>query len=292
MQSISPRILCISLAAALLSGAFAVIARAEQSGDALPALYRVEVIVFTHDSGDSDRHISDTPEAFAAPIDPLWEARTRETPGLAGRLPPPLEDLEAGPDAGPVLPPLFLPLETWTVPMDDAWRRLADSPRYTPVTRLAWHQTAGRNAATPRVRIHDDTMLDYDPFATRPSTTSNGPASRAANPATDDATETPEPLSNPAYYRLDGHVRLYRRQYYHIAMELVWQTPVMRMQTLSVNAPLEPTAWGVHRLSSSRTVQTDRLEYFDSAWLGALVRVTRWQPPADTVARDPGSSAD
>lgn len=260
---------CLSIALAGVLATRSLPAQDEGDNEG-PALYRVEVIVFTHADGESDRHPIDAPETRADAIDPAWEAATRDRSGEMSRLPPPLADMA---DATPQLPPAFVALDDYSPAMNDAWRRLSDSPRFDPVIRLAWHQTAPRNTSTPWVRIHDDTRLPDQPFA---GWSLNELEDDAA--AVDDIAATS--LGDPAYYRLDGRARLYRRQYYHIELDLVWQTPIMRMQPAIADRPLRPASYAIHRLRSSRTVRPNRLEYFDSAWLGAVVRISQWQNPA------------
>ena len=97
----------------------------------------------------------------------------------------------------------------------------------------------------------------------------------------------------PAFqYRLDGTIRLRERQFMHADVDLGWR----------VRERVGPAAWplltadaefSVHRLDQSRTIRSDRFEYFDSDWLGLLLRVSRYELKAeDPAAEDQDAGPD
>lgn len=261
-------------------------------------IYRVEVILFEHADGRSDRRFSTELDTFHTLTDPLrrarelaaraaWEERQAEIAGLqeadetrlALDLIDALDALEADMPAEEAaiseipLPEFFLQLDELSPGMQAAWRRLTDSGAFRPLSWRAWHQPLSRQQLAPSVRLHDDQIirLDWlDVERTLPPLPGQ-PAHRDFELAA---------FMPEAHYRLDGSLRLRQRQFTHIELDLVWRDPVD-----ATSGPLNPMHWRPagfesHRLSQSRAVRPERLEYFDSAQFGVLVQIVRWRPPA------------
>ncbi|MCC5863793.1 MAG: hypothetical protein JJU31_01610 [Wenzhouxiangella sp.] len=269
-------------------------------------VYRVEVILFEHAEGRSDRRFSTEIDTFHTLIDPLrkardlaaraaWEEHQAELTGqqetdetrLALDLIDALDALDgnllAEEDAisEMALPEVFLQLDELSPGMQAAWRRLTDSGAYRPLSWRAWHQPLHRQQLAPAVRLHDDQIirLDWLDVERTLQTLPGQPARRDFELAA---------FMPEAHYRLDGSMRLRQRQFMHVELDLVWREPVD-----AASGPLNPIHWRPagfesHRLSQSRTIRTERLEYFDSAQFGVLVQVVRWRPPAAAdIDREP-----
>lgn len=296
--------------------------RGAGAGSEYPPVYRVELIVFEHVGGDSDRRRASDPADFTGRLDPLVVARANDAVDEAlsmlrkGALPMLPDPDAAGADAPRLtsrnetlvpIPPPFAALTRLSEPIGRALDRLLDSAAHAPVATRAWVQLAARERTTPPVRIHDAT-----PVATLP------PAhglplffpSRLALPAgaNEDGTHRSRQLFRPAaprlaIYRLDGTARLRRRQFLHLDLDLVWQQrePAVgpRPAAPGDTEPRHPRPWLLHRLQQSRVVEPGRLEYFDSSRFGVLARVTRFEQvvpepeqKAETVASDAAGPPD
>lgn len=264
--------------------------------------YLIEVIVLTHSGGRSDGREVDDLTDFNALTDPLrqariaaWtieqetqsaeqvtietsdQARTREAveamdlfsamDALENATEPDLDESEVG----PVYPDRFINQAELSPGMQNAWDRLASSGEFQPRAWRAWYQPLSRTRLSPQVRIHDEFPLRLN-WA--------GPALPAI-PDSRKALSAAE-LMPTVDYRLDGSLRLRQRQFMHVEMDLVWREPIAQdAMPAGPWAPdvLAPQGFLQHRLSQSRTVRPERLEYFDSGWLGVLVRIQRWIPP-------------
>lgn len=315
----------------------------------LPPVYRVEVIVFRHTDGDSDRRVASEPLNFTGIVDPRDRAAAHAaiTQGLAvvrqtvPILSPTQIDestpwLENDDQRLQPIPPFHVDPGTLSAPMQRALERLENSSLTAPLAARSWLQTAERQRRSPAMRIHDDFQVASPPSpaaSIKPLFWPHWPPARAlvrdgwpqvlgrlfsANPP-------PLPL-----YRTDGTVRLYRRQFLHFDIDLVWQqetadaSPQMQQQSqqqsqpgfdvpewLVPGSPDQPgpdidepvhqsanePAWRIHRMQQSRVVRDQRFEYFDSSLLGVLVRLERFEQmipeiaPVEVILPDPAPDA-
>lgn len=302
-------------AAALVAAATAAGAQSTASdrgaGTDGPPVYRVEVIAFEHIGGASDRRRSVEPLDFGDHADPALIAqahtfveaaieplRTRlpmlPRPGSAGATTPYLQ--RDGETLRPA-PPVYAALGVLPPAMARARDRLAESPQHRPLAMRAWIQPARAGASTPALRLHDDVVIATRPAARR-GTPPFFPAGLRIPLSVDEAGERirqrrlfrpdPPPL---ALYRLDGTLRLRRRQFLHVDLDLVWQ---QRGDRIVPAGRQEEPRWLTHRMRQSRVVEPGRMEYFDSARFGVLVRVTRFErvvPEPEPVSGGDGGNA-
>src|SRR6056297_3323120 len=282
--------LALLLAAASLSAQQS----ASRQADAIdyPSVYRVELIVFSHADGRSDRTRSASPADFSGALDPLLIAQAndiaeRQLAALAeglpvARVPGEVDEttprLETDGQTLRPIPPMYSALGDLSRPIRRAMERLLDAPEYDPVMARAWIQLADRGRPTATMRIHDQTVVDLiEPDEDRslvpmPHVLPFGPLVETPSPALD-------------IYRLDGTLRLRQRQFLHLDLDLVWQTrarslanrmPPVEESTVTTNGPVDGEGeWQLHRLQQSRIVEPGRLEYFDSSLFGVLVRIER-----------------
>ncbi|MBS3745482.1 MAG: hypothetical protein KGY49_00390 [Wenzhouxiangellaceae bacterium] len=206
----------------------------DRSGE-YPPVYRVEVIVFRHADGRSDRRRATAPADFTDRLDPLLVAAAnaaarRQLASMAqflpiAELPGALDEatpfLESEEETLRPIPPAYSALGDLSAPLRRAMSRLIDAPDYDPVTTRAWIQRAQRRQAAGAVRVHDRTVVEaLEPAAnTRPMPLAG--QGLALNPMVETMVETTPPQS---IYRLDGSVRLRQRQFLHLDLDLVWQT--------------------------------------------------------------------
>lgn len=276
-------VICAALALPLLG-------RAEEQ-----TVVRVEVIVFQHADGRPDRWPARPDDAFSALPDPqerarlaAWSARGQPrsarpdeaggdgeparpdgtTPRLnlarqqarpASRAASLRPDSDASP--GPVWPDFYVGLPALSSTMQQAHQRLEASPQYQVLTKVTWLQPLERGVTTRPVRIRGSQALAIN----------WSEASPASLPI---EASQPRPLAMPEIqYRLDGSLHLRQRQFSHVDLDLVWSEPAPADR----RAPQLDHDRRIHRLNLSRPIRLDRLEYFDSPWLGVLVRVEEWQ---------------
>lgn len=281
-----------------------------------PPVYRVEAIVFRHVDGRSDRARAAAPDDFTRQLDPVLVAQANRTAQrhlsmLAGFLPVAAIPGEID-DAMPFLqtdeetvrpiPPAYAALGDLSGPVQRAMTRLIDAPEYEPVIARAWMQPAPRGGTTARVRLHDQTVVDA--LEPEPADTEN-PAPVARLPRLDtpisdmNAATTASPPPALEIYRVDGTIRLRRRQFLHLDLDLVWQAPVRALAESARQPGADGDAdeqWQLHRLRQSRIVEPGRLEYFDSSLFGVLVRIERFEqvvpeieePEPEAPAQDTG----
>ncbi|MFP4207506.1 MAG: CsiV family protein [Wenzhouxiangella sp.] len=273
-------------------------------------LVRVEVIVFEHLDGVSDRWPGNAEDPFADLIDPqerarlaVWTARPAtalpaavQTPGSSNpdRSGDPAEFDPTGaasPDdpasaasetpirvrsehaTGPRWPDVYLDLAALSPTVAQARRRLEASQGHRVLTSMAWLQPLERGRETLPVRVRGTEALDIDWTRTRPTGIS-----------------AESPIQPPAAlpvirFALDGSVRVRQRQFRHVDLDLEW-----REASPTPDSTAEPGQEEViHRLTLSRPIDLDRLEYFDSPWLGVLVHVQEWvrPEPASSAAQAP-----
>jgi len=257
-------------------------------------VYRVEVVVFVYPGGASDQRPSTSPVDFSAYPDTranaraaAYQPRNRSAQALTEQerrrrardqaisAVNALNALEQGirPSSGPytggpVYPQPWISLPALGPDMANAWRRLQDSVRHQPVAWRAWYQPIASGRITPWLRVTDDWRIGIDWL--KPEA-----LSQAFVP-----TEMPVPYRLPhADYRLDGGIRLRERQFMHADIDLIWQEPVSASPSPLADPWAQPGGFIQHRITQSRSIRPGRLEYFDSSWLGVLVRVERWRSP-------------
>ncbi|RFF31895.1 CsiV family protein [Wenzhouxiangella sediminis] len=273
---------------ALACAAAAVPAHAQDEGPER-AFYRVEAIVFTHAGGQADAWPAPGPADHAGALDPAWKAFAREQelkrlereePSSETELEAALSmvetiaSLESGEESlteALLYPEPWLSLESLSDPMAQARTRLEQSGAFRVRAWLGWHQPLDESTAAKAVRIHDDVPVAADWVTVTPS----GRMLRRGEPV-----RAAEDLAPAFHYRLDGIIRLRQRQFMHADVTLDWRVP----QQIGPSSwppwptrPREPEL-DVHRLDQSRTIRPGRFEYFDSEWLGVILRVTPYQP--------------
>ena len=256
--------------------------------------YRVEVIVFSHLDGRPDARRSESIENFSALTDPVRRAviaalppideRPVDVPEDEARVDPDrqteldatldlidalarLEDGELMPVL-PTWPEPYLALESLSSRMERALSRLQDSARHEVLAWRAWHQPLSRTTTAERVRVRDDHLIAADWIDLAPSGIS------ASETGSGDQLHGLEPRF---HYRLDGGIRLRQRQFMHLEVDLHWRAP-QRTSPWMTTLHDDEAGYEIHRLSQSRTVRPDRLEYFDSSWLGMLVLIEELEP--------------
>src|SRR6056297_1234839 len=282
---------------ALLLAATSLFAQQSATGESdaieYPPVYRVEVIVFSHADGRSDRIRSAASMDFTDQLDPLLLARANDLAesrlaDLAvalpvARIPGKIDETTPGLETdGQILrpiPPVYSALGDLSRPIQRAMDRLLDAPEYEPLMARAWIQLAPRGRPTAALRIHNQTVVDLiepdDDQSLVPvaHVLPFGPL-----------VETPPPALD--IYQLDGTLRLRQRQFLHLDLDLVWQTQAQALpdRMMPPSGQSGPTArgpdaaggeWQLHRLQQSRIVEPGRLEYFDSSLFGVLVRIDR-----------------
>lgn len=258
--------------------------------------YRVEAIVFTHAGGNPDAWPESRPADHAGALDPAWRSfaqeqqrRLAESEGGSRRsdlqatlnVLETIASIESGEESlteALLYPEPWLALDKLSEPMAQAKARLERSGAYRLRAWLAWHQALGESAGSRNVRIRDDHLLAIDWIAVAPT----GRLLRDGIPVTR-ATE----LSPAFHYRLDGSIRLRRRQFMHADVVLDWR---VRESPGISPWPVMPGEgkFERHRLDQSRTIRPGRLEYFDSEWLGLLLRVTPYE--FESAEREPTDS--
>jgi hypothetical protein len=247
--------------------------------------YRVEAIVFTHAGGDADAWPVDELPDRSSGTDPEWREFARqqalaraETDSdsaeseleTALNVVDTIANLESGEASlteALLYPEPWLALEDLSEPMARAMTRFERSGGYRILATLAWHQPLDRESASRAVRIHDDRPIAVDWITVTPT----GRLLRGGRPV-----ENVEQLAPVVHFRTDGSIRLRQRQFMHADVVLEWR----------VQEAAGPSAWpiapprsklAVHRLEQSRTVRPGRFEYFDSEWLGLLLRITPYE---------------
>lgn len=264
-------------------------------------LVRVEVLVFKHANGQSDRWPAQRLEDFSALPDPrqrallaAWTARQLASPEAdrneaagadhsAEDLPEPGEDSPTIPPRptvaplaaeglGPTWPAQFVHEDRLSANMQRAFERLQSSPTHEVLSVTTWLQPLDRRRTAPAVRVRDDTPV---------AVTWLEPVSLPFS--IDTGLTTPERLPQ-SIYRLDGSVRIRQRQFRHADLDLIWSE---RRPQQPLAAPAAGAEFEIHRMRLSRPIQLGRVEYFDSPWLGVLMLVEPWQAPLPETPAGP-----
>jgi hypothetical protein len=155
--------------------------------------------------------------------------------------------------------------------MDGVWRRLRTSPGYRPLLYKSWVQN--RVDFYPPMRVHNERIIDTQ---LRPPTNVV---------VADLAAEDPLAAYRSTFFQLDGSVQLRRSRFLHLYLDLEYRdentgesvtvetdffdSPQAQEETASFNQ-----AHDVFKLKENRQIRTDRLQYFDTPYFGALVLVT------------------
>jgi len=286
------------LIALLIAWAFATQASAYDE-----PVYRVDVIVFAHNGGQSNLHFSaqasdfsDYPDLIAnkRAVNLSTSSSTHQTPtarqagqralatidrirALENR-----NDQSQRPTDGPTLlnglsfPPTFIALDELSSQMLDSWERLKGSARHTPLLWRSWYQPLSAGNRGRWLRISGGQLLGIDWLQAEVIMASLLPE------------HPPYPFRLPrTRHQLDGIVRLRQRQFMHIDLELVRQVRTnASLSPLRLNAQ-QPEGFSRHVIEQSRAIRPDRIEYFDSSLLGVLILVQQ----ADEVERSGGSDA-
>jgi len=267
-----------------------------------PPVYRVDVVVFAHAGGDSDRLRSPEPADFSGAPDPLLvtaagravDAAVQALDGLLPmRLAAPQPDektpyLESESAVLRPIPDLFAALGEPSAPVARSLQRLLGSPAHEVLATRSWIQPAPPRRSTPALRIHDQAVVDTLP-----------PVNPVAPPWIPVGLRIPvgvagsgEPVWQRLFrprpprleiYRLDGTARLRKRQFLHLDLDLVWQQRERGLRAGAGSSPTGPrpaptgTGWVLHRMVQSRVVEPGRLEYFDSSRFGVLARIERFE---------------
>jgi hypothetical protein len=226
--------------------------------------YRVEVLVFRHMPSEAEPAAVDKLRGFHDLLD-LSE---------------------------PALPEAPVALDSAGQTFQALWRRLQRLGAYQPLAMLSFEQT--QIDYHPPVRLHDDEVVAEELHFP-------GPVVYVDLDREDLFSDFVLPL-----YRLDGSVQLRRSRFLHLHFDLeyriedpAWEAwePLSDDTAMSAgNEPLRretqdtesvsedrsgergemhaPEPFRVHTLNQSRQVRTDTLHYFDTAFLGAIARVT------------------
>lgn len=276
----------------------------------LPPVYRVELVAFAHIDGRSDRLPRTRPADFTGLLDPLLLTRAHQVAASAAdalerRLAfAPTDPTNARPEpylasddarVEPI-PPAFADLGGLSPTMQRTLDRLRGSAAHEVLLSRSWTQTAERGRNTPRLRLHDRSVV---------ATLAPGRAVappwfpvelRVPVEVSEDGRVRFQRLFRPRpprleVYRVDGSARLRRRQFLHLELDLVWQqrdpgllgserrmvAPTVAPESSPTTPEAEPRDWLVHRMTQSRVIEPGRLEYFDSSRFGVLVLVHRFE---------------
>lgn len=204
-------------------------------------------------------------------------------------------------------PPAPLELEKSDGSFANIWTRLQRLADYEPLLRMTFEQTMFDYH--PAVRVHNEVVMGrelhfpadiiYLDLASYPLADPNDPDP----PGVDLFADFMQPL-----YQLDGTLRMRRSRFLHLDMDLEYRLPgpswarefdilepgfewlgsppepVLPAQdspsedaVMVLDPSLEPPLsepFELHRLQQSRQIRSNTLQYFDSAFLGAIVRVT------------------
>jgi hypothetical protein len=154
--------------------------------------------------------------------------------------------------------------------MQSVMRRLRLSANYHPIVFLSWEQT--RIDYHPPVRVHDGEVI---------ASQLHFPQDIAFIDLRD-----PDPFAGYeiSYHRLDGTIQLQRTRFLHVNLDLEFRQALLPQapddELFDANDTIEsvlatnPGPAMVHTLMQSRQIRTGQMQYFDTPFLGVLVRVT------------------
>jgi hypothetical protein len=250
------------------------------------AAYRVDVIVFLHLAGESDQRYTPEISDFGEYLDPETNARaaawirpddpveiSSEEQARLDALAT-LDQLRALENTdrsasgrfrgGPAFPTPWLGLGSMAMDMASAWQRLEASPRHEPLVWRSWYQSLDQGGAGRWMRLRGGRLLDLDWLE-----------QETADPRyLEDHAPGPYPFLLPrSRHQLDGVLRLRQRQFMHADLDLVWQDPVEAEPSPLDGDWFWSRGYEVHPLQQSRSIRPGRIEYFDSSWLGVLIRI-------------------
>ena len=238
--------------------------------------YQVEIIVFQHLYSD------EAAELVSQVNDYRTVARPAPLPEPDFVGPP---DPEAG---GPIVE-----LSEKSNLIQQAWNRLVRSPAHEPLHYAGWQQRAYPPEEQNPVRIHDEFALP-DPKAEEleESMLDEDIADIETRvPVIDLSLTTPEEeeIDEAEFtsYRLDGQLSLVQRKYTHLEVDIEWRESIVapfvdEVAVLPGGLAEEMQArYSLYTALQRRQVHADRLEYFDTPWLGALTLITEVEIPAE-----------
>ncbi len=286
--------------------------------DDSPPIVRVEVIVLLHLDGQSDRYRLEQAADLSALTDPLLNARQSAWPApdiepdpdeyptepdwdqisetlhldLPEAVSDVMETITHPPDPVEALqvlyPPAYVNLDRLGTEMRSAWDRLERSSGHQALAWRAWYQPLSRQVPSETIRMHDDHLmnihwLELERLLGQPVDANDSGPGLGLIAA----------LTPPVHYRLDGSLRIRQRQFTHADIDLVWHEPLQTGPGPLAPEHLAPGGFDIHRIRQSRTIRSGRMEYFDSNWLGVLIRIEPWEHPnIDQPEGDQGTQGD
>ena len=230
--------------------------------------YRIEVLVFNHINNDAEPHEVDELRSFSQ-----YPELTESLPANAPMKIDAMSDL-----------------------MQANWRRLRLSADFHPIVFASWEQS--RIDYHPQVRIHDEDLIAEQ---------LNFPHQVAFVDLRE--MDLFEDYMDP-YYRLDGTVQLQRTRFLHLNLDLEYrqdllprpvtdhtgldlqlnnivtgmaggeaipeQGPNMDVNSDLISDLIDPSPGPalIHSIKQSRQIRTGQMQYFDTPYLGVLIRVT------------------
>jgi hypothetical protein len=197
--------------------------------------YRIEVLVFSHIDSTATPQLHDEIRSFVE-YPQAGEFLVREAP---------------------------VSLDVMSSVMQQTMRRLRSSANFHPIVFTAWEQS--RIDYHPPVRVHDEEMIAQHLYFPNQL-------------AFVDLRESDlfEDYLTP-YYRLDGTVQLQRTRFLHLNLDFEYRQELLPRPELQDSDQFLPPSPGpamMHSLEQSRQIRIDDMQYFDSPYLGVLVRVT------------------
>lgn len=190
--------------------------------------------------------------------------------------------------------------------MRRVWGRLLRSPAHEPLHYAGWQQQAYPPEEQNPVRIHDDIPLaepearevdlnepDQSPredqlevptidlSTNMPAIGDDGSIEDLPEPGESAAGEEEE-IDEAEYtsYRLDGQLSLVQRKFLHLDLDIEWRE-LVELQLLIGEEPAEALTFSLYTVLQRRQVLEDRLEYFDTPWLGAITLITEIELPEE-----------
>ena len=140
--------------------------------------------------------------------------------------------------------------------MAGVWNRLRSSAGYRPLLYRGWIQYATPMTEPLPARLHGDTVFE---------TTAEPGIGGAADP----------------HFRLEGFISFSKGRFYHIKLGLEWRESAA--SDIAPHPDLEALKYQVYALRQQRQILLDAVTYFDTPWLGALVRVSELEEQAGPI---------